>query len=98
MKKEITYKELQKMFTQFLKKRKAYKEFKRNCLIEDKSWKRVIYPLHEYQIRNFIKRGTIPPIINYSFIWTNTKEGSKYWSDLNKEWSYLTAWMKLKSL
>lgn len=93
---EITYKELQIMFIQFLKKHKAYKNYKHNLLKKQPTWDTSIYPLHNHFIREHIFNDGIGRIISSSFLWSATNEKNYFWMQISNEWKKLSKNLKLK--
>lgn len=93
---EITYKELQIMFIQFLKKHKAYKNYKHNLIKKHPTWNSAIYPLHNNLIREYIFKDCIDKIIIASFFWGATNEKGYFWIKINNEWKKLSKNLKLK--
>jgi hypothetical protein len=94
MRKEITFRELTKIFLQYLKENNAYDKYKRavrtqqRCYI--KGWYNHINPLTISAIATPSILSNRPnELINFSFNWYRTPEGHNYWSDLDARWRIL---------
>lgn len=92
MRKEITFRELTKIFLQYLKENNAYDKYKRAVRTQQniKGWYNHINPLTISAIANPSILSNEPnELINFSFNWTRTPEGHTYWSDLDVRWRTL---------
>lgn len=90
MEKEITYRQMEAEFLQFLKENNALHKFRKNV----KKQKYCSF----VTLENYINPFTIEPIkklftlegynnlVNFAFIWSETKEGHDYWSNLDRKW------------
>ena len=63
------------IFYEFLKKNKAKQEYMRAYESEESE------PLKEY-----LKTTHVDNYVNATFIWSDTKEGSDYWVDIEDAW------------
>ena len=76
-------------FIIFLKKNNALKEFIRELRIDENASHYhklgdLIFPLNSSRfIQRFKNQHSV---ISSSFIWTKTRKGQKYWSELDLEW------------
>ena len=86
MKKQITRREGEKMFLNFLKKNKALKQYVQNI----RKYRREEFKtLCNYANPLTLSRLADAPIcewINYAFCWANTPQSHSFWSKLNEKW------------
>lgn len=90
-KKQLTYRELKKLFIDFLKKENAHERYLHNIRIqrnyEFKTLQNYIDPLTIDTIRKTIQLGYTSGLVDRGFCWADTPQGHDYWEKLNSKWS-----------
>ena len=66
-----------KIFIRFLKKHKVYHKFLSNCKSNNQL---IVNEFIKYELKYRCQ------FINNAFIWSETKEGYKFWYNIYKEW------------
>lgn len=100
MTRQLTYKEYVREFLQFLKENNVYNAYKQNVLADIEMYgygKITLYdrinPLPRiFNKFSYLDKGPkstteiLKQIINFSFMWCETKEGEEYWRHLDNLW------------
>ena len=89
-KKRLTYRELKKLFIDFLKKEKAHEQYLRNIRIQRKNefntLQNYIDPLTIETIRKTIQIGYTSGLVDKGFCWADTPQGHGFWKELSSKW------------
>ena len=92
MTRELTYREIIREFLFFLKKENAYEKYikaiKQQRKYDFKNWGNYINVLTINSLKDCfrINSNEIGHLIDFSFIWAETREGQNFWSALNTKW------------
>ena len=87
---KLTYRQLCRLFIDFLKKNDALKAYKKNALKDGRYRNTVINyinPLTKKNICHAFNYKEYDELINYAFYWAKTKEGDSYWRELSAKWT-----------
>ena len=98
---KLTYRQVCRLFIDFLKENNALKRFKTNILTKDlyettPPQSVYINPLKDEEIKNCFSNGFLTELINYAFLWSSTAEGENYWRKLHTMWTHKIRKMKIE--
>jgi len=79
----------EEVFIAFLKNRRKYSAFKRNCINHYSSFK-------SYDRQQQSSKFTVDTVIIEAFIWSATKEGYWYWEKQSMDWQKLVSHFNLQ--
>lgn len=90
--KHLRQKDAIKLFVNFLKANNVYVQYRENCKLSKNRKENFFFPMQikeDEKIGDDWLRRYFRNLIDYAFSWSQTKQGHRFWSNLNVKWKYI---------